>query len=149
MGHPSVSGVIRELIAKSGKTTKAVALESGVNQNTLYGIVSKDKETDLVDLKTLQALANYFGYDITVFLGLDSYQPRVRLTGQEKALLADFRSLRPDVAAEVAEAVRRPPVPLSGEEKQLLSLYQRMNEQGRGKILDFCLDLESSGRYVK
>ena len=70
----SVSGVLRNLIAQTGKSIRQVAEECGVNRNTLYSIVVKGKETNLVDIKTLDTLAQYFGYDITVFLGLDQYE---------------------------------------------------------------------------
>ena len=79
----SVSGVLRDLIAQTGKSIRQVAEESGVNRNTLYSIVVKGKETNLVDLKTLDTLARYFGYDITVFLGLDQYEERIMLSADE------------------------------------------------------------------
>lgn len=146
----SVSSVLRTLIEGSGKTIRAVADETGVNRNTLYSIIGKGKVTNLVDLKTLETFARYFGYDITVFLGLKQYKERIELTADEEVLLDNYRHLkrlRPDMAETVLETAKDPQEPLTKEESNLLTQYQGMNKAGQGKILDFCLDLASSGRY--
>lgn len=143
----SASAVLRELIRESGRTTKAIALDLGISPNTLYAITSK--ETDLVNLKTLNALAKYFGYDVSVFLGLDQYEPKLKLSPAEKALLSNYRALRPDVAKEVSRIVEKPPTPLTDGERRLLSVFQHVNRQGQEKILDFCADVEDLDRYKK
>lgn len=146
----SVSGVLRSLIKASGKTTKTVALESGVNQNTLYTIVGKGKETNLVDFRTLDTLARYFGYDITVFLGLDQYEERIRLSADESTLLSNYRQLsllRPDMAEMVLRASKRPQDLPSKEQARLLDLYHSLSEVGQKKVIDFCDDLASSSKY--
>lgn len=149
-GTHSASGILRKLIEQSGQTVKDVALASGVRPSTLYTIIGKGKESDLIDLKTLDALAQYLGYDITVFLGLDNYQPRVQLTADERSLLEGYRlmcRMQPEMAKEVMEMVREPKQPLTGEEKKLLSIFGDMNDQGQLKIIDLCLDMQSGGRY--
>lgn len=146
----SVSGVLRNLIAQTGKSIRQVAEECGVNRNTLYSIVVKGKETNLVDIKTLDTLAQYFGYDITVFLGLDQYEQRIELSADESALLTNYRQLsklRPDMAEAVLMAAKNPQEPLTKDETRLLALYQTLNVAGQEKILDFCDDLTSSDKY--
>lgn len=141
----TASGMIRDLIKKSGKKISAVAADIGVNENTLYSLMNR--QTDLVNIRTLDAVATYFGYDITIFLGKDRYKPRIKLTEAERTLVDDYRKLRPDLQRKVSEIAHNPPAPLTEAERRLLDMFQEIDDEARQRVLQNCEDLRQLSRY--
>lgn len=143
----TASSVLRSLVRKSGKTVKSIAKDAGINENTLYAIVGKN--TDLINIRTMDSLAKYFGYDITVFLGLDNYEPKEKLSSAERELLALFRGSRADVRQYILKVVKAPPEPLTEAEENILRLCHGFNDRGLQRVLELCEDMEAGGRYSK
>lgn len=86
-----VSEAFRFLLRNRGVTVKKVAEDTGISENTLYGI--KGRNYNRANMHLLRRLADYFGEDISIFCGLDEYERPQRLQGQEHKLLESFRSL--------------------------------------------------------
>ena len=86
-----VSEAFRFLLRNRGVTVKKVAEDTGISENTLYGI--KGRNYNRANMHLLKRLADYFGEDISIFCGLDEYERPQRLQGQEHKLLESFRSL--------------------------------------------------------
>lgn len=92
-----VSDTLRYLIERSGKTVQQIAEETGISVGTLYSINSRTSSR--ADVRILKALADYFEEDISIFCGLDEYNPPKKLTEREQALLNRYNSLT-DVAKD-------------------------------------------------
>ena len=43
--------------------------------------------------------------------------------------------------------IKKPPKPLSDEEKKMLDLLAKLNENGVGRLLDTAEDMVAGGRY--
>lgn len=92
-----VSDTLRYLIERSCKTVQQIAEETGISVGTLYSINSRTSSR--ADVRILKALADYFGEDISIFCGLDEYNPPKKLTDRERTLLNRYNSLT-DVAKD-------------------------------------------------
>ena len=86
-----VSDAFRFLLKDRGVTVKKVADDTGISENTLYGI--KGRNYNRANMHLLKRLADYFGEDISIFCGLNEYEKPQKLQGQEHKLLESFRSL--------------------------------------------------------
>ena len=86
-----VSDAFRFLLKDRGVTVKKVADDTGISENTLYGI--KGRNYNRANMHLLKKLADYFGEDISIFCGLDEYEKPQKLQSQEQKFLESFRSL--------------------------------------------------------
>ena len=86
-----VSEAFRYLLQRKNATVREVARETGLPENSLYGINSR--HCDRADMRILKVLADYFGEDITIFCGLDCYVRPKELSKQEKDILDICREL--------------------------------------------------------
>ena len=86
-----VSEAFRFLLRARDITVKKVAEDTGISENTLYGI--KGRNYNRANMHLLKRLADYFGEDISIFCGLDEYEKPQRLQGQEQELLDFFRKM--------------------------------------------------------
>lgn len=86
-----VSEAFRFLLRNRGVTVKKVADDTGISENTLYGI--KGRNYNRANMHLLKRLADYFGEDISIFCGLDEYEKPQKLQSQEQKFLESFRSL--------------------------------------------------------
>lgn len=87
----SISSVMDFLVKRSGKNLRQVADETGIPYQTLYNI--RSRASSRTSLRVLKALADYFGEDISIFLGLEGYERPFQITGRERALLEGYRRL--------------------------------------------------------
>lgn len=86
-----VSDAFRFLLRNRGITVKKVADDTGISENTLYGI--KGRNYNRANMHLLKRLADYFGEDISIFCGMDEYEKPQRLQGQEQEILDFFRKM--------------------------------------------------------
>lgn len=86
-----VSEAFRFLLRARDVTVKKVAEDTGISENTLYGI--KGRNYNRANMHLLRRLADYFGEDISIFCGLDEYEKPQRLQGQEQEILEFFRKM--------------------------------------------------------
>ena len=87
----TISAVLEQLVKREGKNLKEIAAETDIPYNTLYNIRSRDSSR--TSLRTLKTLADYFGEDLSVFLGLEGYKRPVRLSPKEERMLKQYREL--------------------------------------------------------
>ena len=87
----SISSVMDYLVKRSGKNLRQVSHETGIPYQTLYNI--RSRASSRTSLKMLKIMADYFGEDISIFLGLDGYERPFRLTQREKGILNNYRKL--------------------------------------------------------
>lgn len=87
----TISAVLEQLIKRNGKNLKEIAAETEIPYHTLYNICSR--ESSRTSLRTLKTLADYFGEDLSIFLGFEGYKRPVRLSSKEERLLKQYRGL--------------------------------------------------------
>lgn len=86
-----MSRVLQHLIKNSGKTVVEISEECGIPSGTLYNMLKRNGTK--ADLQALKTLADYFGEDISIFLGLYQYERPIKLSPREKKLLENYRKL--------------------------------------------------------
>ena len=99
----SVSTVLEYLLRRSGEKISEAAPKMGVNANTLYSL-SRRCSTK-ADLRTLKKIADYFGEDLSIFCGLENYNPPLKLSQEEETLLENFRGLHETQRSLLAETL--------------------------------------------
>jgi len=87
----TISDVFVTLLNRSHMTVEEVAHRADVPVNTLYTL--KTRRTMRSDPKMLKRLAEVFGEDMSIFCGLDDYDPPTKLTPEEKELIDSYRQL--------------------------------------------------------
>ncbi len=87
-----ISIVFEYLLKKSGSNVQKVSSDCDIPASTLYNIQRRQKSCK-ADLRTLKKLADYFGEDISIFLGLSGYERPLKLTPKEKNLVESYRKL--------------------------------------------------------
>ena len=70
---------------------KELSERTGIPRTTLYSM--SKKSTNQVDLGHLKRLADFFGENISIFCGLEDYEPPLRLSDEERLVLTIYRSL--------------------------------------------------------
>lgn len=98
-----VSEAFRYLKKRKNVTVREIARETGVPETTLYSI--NGRACDRANMALLKTLADYFQTDVSIFCGLRDYTPPLRLTGQQKELLALFGELTDDAKRRVLENI--------------------------------------------
>lgn len=99
----SISSVMDYLVKRSGKNLRQVADETGIPYQTLYNI--RSRASSRTSLRTLKTIADYFGEDISIFLGLGDYEQPFQVTRRERDLLEGYRRLRADAQQRIEGAV--------------------------------------------
>lgn len=94
-----IADVLSYLIERSGKSLYTIAEKTGIKYKTLCSI--KQRASSNVSLRSLKALADFFGEDVTIFLGLDNYEKPIRLSDKEKAFMETYRKLNDEGQARV------------------------------------------------
>lgn len=87
----SISSVMDFLVKRSGKNLRQVSRETGIPYQTLYNI--RSRASSRTSLRMLKIIADYFGEDLSIFLGLEGYERPFLLTGKEKKFLSTYRAL--------------------------------------------------------
>ena len=96
-----VSEAFRYLKKRRNVTIREIAKAIDVPETTLYSI--NGRACDRANMGLLKTLADYFGTDVSIFCGLKSYKPPVRLTSQQEELLNHFGELTEDAKRRVLE----------------------------------------------
>lgn len=91
MREGTIAAALNYLIDRKKISIQDLAHATGVKRSSLYALTTKT--TNQADLDNLKALADYFGENISIFCGLDEYQPPIRLSEEEGLLLTIFRGL--------------------------------------------------------
>lgn len=99
----SISSVMDYLVRRSGKNLRQVADETGIPYQTLYNI--RSRASSRTSLRTLKTIADYFGEDISIFLGLRDYEQPFQITWREREFLNGFRRLSDAAQRRIEEAV--------------------------------------------
>lgn len=99
----TVSAGLRYLIETSGKTVKEISKETHISAQTMYSMMQRN--SDRADLSLLKKLADYFDVDLTIFCGIDQYDPPRKLEEREQTLLATYNSLTDAAKARVDEYI--------------------------------------------
>lgn len=142
----TISTVLQTLMDRKRLTPKELAEGSGVNKNTIYTILKRDTTT--VNIHTLKQLADYFGENISIFCGLDGYQPPLRLSNEENHLLGAYRGHPEEIREYVGKLVVDPPKALERQEQRLLSEFRKLSQDGKEKVRDFLDDLIATNKYM-
>lgn len=87
----TISDVFIALMERSHLTVEEVAHRANVSPNTLYTL--KTRRTTRSDPKMLKRLAEVFGEDMSIFCGLEEYDPPTKLSPEEKELINSYRQL--------------------------------------------------------
>lgn len=87
----AVARTLKTMMDKKGLAVGELSVRTGIPKTTLYSMLKK--QTNQADLDILKKLADFFGEDISIFCGIESYQPPIRLSPDESYLLASFRGL--------------------------------------------------------
>lgn len=103
MAVDSISSVMDFLIERSGKNLRQIADETGVPYQTLYNI--RSRASSRTSLKLLKTLADYFGEDLSIFLGLEGYERPFLLTQREKGFIKSYRKLSDAAQLRIEGAV--------------------------------------------
>lgn len=93
----------RFLLEKSGKTLREVAADTGIPHATLYSMASGRAKG--ANILTLKRIADYFQEDLSVFCGIESYVPQLKLSEQEKKLISQYRQFTEKGKRKVEEHV--------------------------------------------
>lgn len=99
----SISSVMDYLVKRSGKNLRQVADETGIPYQTLYNI--RSRASSRTSLRTLKIIADYFGEDISIFLGLRDYEQPFQITWKEREFLEGYRRLSDAAQRRIEEAV--------------------------------------------
>lgn len=94
-----IADVLSYLIKRSGASLYTISEKTGIKYKTLCSI--KSRASSNVSLRSLKALADFFGEDVTIFLGLDDYEKPIRLSAKEKAFMETYRNLNDEGQARV------------------------------------------------
>lgn len=145
----TVTDVVRALCKQSGESMSDIATATGISASTLYCLCNANRHSNQADIILLDKIAKHFGYDITVFLGLDKYEKRITLSDEEKTVIKTIKKLDPVARDAVAAFLKG----LSGDfvelSIQVASEALKMNEKGIKRVLETCDDLRSSGKYER
>lgn len=134
----SVSTVLEYLLRRSGEKISEAAPKMGVNANTLYSL-SRRCSTK-ADLRTLKRIADYFGEDLSIFCGLETYTPPVRLTREEEALLDKYRKLSGS-RREAAEELLSNIAAGSLEGIAFLEKFSLLSNKARERVMEMVEDM--------
>lgn len=94
-----IADVLSYLIERSGKSLQEISEKTGIKYKTLYSI--KSRASTSVNLRYLKVLADFFGEDVTIFLGLEGYERPLKLSAEEKGFMETYRKLNKDGQARV------------------------------------------------
>lgn len=100
-GKYVIADVLSYLIERSGKSLYEISDGTGIKYKTLCSI--KQRASSNVSLRSLKALADFFGEDVTIFLGLDGYEKPLRLSDKEKSFMETYQKLNDEGQAKVNE----------------------------------------------
>lgn len=126
----TVSSVFNYLLERSGDKVAHVAAQIGVSVNSLYTI--KSRQSDRVEIKLLKKIADYFGEDVSIFCGLNSYEPPVKLSQRDIELVKLLRGF----SESDIELVKRFGG-FSESDKELLKLIDSFTESDRDLVRQF------------
>ena len=87
-----ISDLIDYLMERNNMTVTDLAAACDIPRGTLYSILQR-RNSSKADLHTLKKVADYFGEDINIFLGLNGYERPIKLTPVEKKLIKTYRKL--------------------------------------------------------
>lgn len=117
-----------KLCKARGVSPSAVMVSIGLNKSN----ATFWKRGSIPKGDTLQKLADYFGVSVDYLLGISD-------SAWAKAEQQIRDTSRPSILGE----------PLPEDVQRVASSMEQMNEEGRGKVVDYAEDLEASGRYKK
>ena len=91
MEQASVAKTLSALLEQKKLSVAELSERTGIPRTTLYSM--SKKSTNQVDLGHLKRLADFFGENISIFCGLEDYEPPLRLSDEERLVLTIYRSL--------------------------------------------------------
>lgn len=91
MRQDAVAEALKSLMDKREMSVPDLSIRTGIPKSTLYSMLKK--QTNQVNLECLKKLADEFGEDISIFCGIEEYQPPIKLSDEERILLTIFRKL--------------------------------------------------------
>ena len=90
MEQASVAKTLSALLEQKKLSVAELSERTGIPRTTLYSM--SKKSTNQVDLGHLKRLADFFGENISIFCGLEDYEPPLRLSDEERLVLTIYRS---------------------------------------------------------
>ena len=145
MNNISIGAIVEGLAQKNGMSLREVALRTGIPEQSLYAMVRRNGSR--ADVGTLKKLADFFGEDMEIFCGDPAYRKKLDLDEREEGLIKSLRQSGSELMTMVETFIKKPPKPLSDEEKKMLDLLAKLNENGVGRVLDTAEDMVAGGRY--
>ena len=106
-----------------------------------------ESATHYPEIPDLLKLADFFGEDMEIFCGDPAYRKKLDLDEREEGLIKSLRQSGSELMTMVETFIKKPPKPLSDEEKKMLDLLAKLNENGVGRLLDTAEDMVAGGRY--
>lgn len=141
----AISDVVMRLIDRSGMNIKDASRAMGLKYTTLYSIISRKSER--TDIHTLKIISDYFHEDLEIFCEEPGYTPRPVLSGEEKAVIRQFRELDASHRREFLGWLDAPEPGYTAEEKELVTRFRELNDVGRGKAMGEVGDLGEVPKY--
>jgi hypothetical protein len=87
----SIALALKHLMDKNNTTVAELSAATQIPASTLYSALIK--KTNQANMEHLKAIADYFGESVEIFLGIDDYEPPIKLSTDELYLLKKYRSL--------------------------------------------------------
>ena len=91
MEKASIAKAFNALMKRDKVTLSEIAEETGLNLATLSKLKSKD--TNTIDLEILEKLSIFFGEDVSIFFGIDTYKRPEKLSDEEEKVVSAMRRM--------------------------------------------------------
>lgn len=171
MKNKQIAYNIKSLCKANKKTISQMLLDCDISKSLIYDMERRDKAPSC---DKLSRIADYLGCSVDYLLGrTDEPFPTTAAaisstdieTGSaaaspgttaarpedayasNKSHLFAFSIADNPVSASAAPRAIAIPKPKTAQERQLLNLYQSMNQEGQEKVLNYAEDLSASGKY--
>lgn len=131
----SLSSVLCYLLKRSGETIPRVAAKIGVSDKSLYTIKYRSVR---VDIKLLKKIADYFHEDVSIFCGLKSYKPPVKLSQREEEvveLLRKFEEADKERVLRIISGMAQDP-----EQMTFIEKYSSLSDKPQERVRDVVED---------
>ena len=89
MEKSTIAVALQHMLDSHKTNVVELGKKTGIPATTIYSMLNK--KTTQADLRTLKQLADFFGEDINIFCGLETYERPIQLTDKERLLLMSYR----------------------------------------------------------
>ena len=141
----TISSVFDYLLERSGEKIVDIAPKIGVSPNTLYTI--KNRRSERADIKLLKKIADYFGVDVTIFCGLNVYEPPVKLSEWESDLVKLIRDFSESDKERMIEIVAR--IKESPNQMDFIEKFLSITEKAQARFMETIEDALANPKNLR